>query len=106
MDDMKAMKTALANIKKLARDSLVQRYKSKQKPAEDLPLDSMEAESDMLEEEMTEDMGEDCEDVESGDENMVEIIAMGGRKPKPKMEFEEEAPMPPKNRGRFQKKLK
>jgi hypothetical protein len=37
---------------------------------------------------------------------MVEIIAMGGRKPKPKMEFEEEAPMPPKNRGRFQKKLK
>jgi TATA-binding protein-associated factor Taf7 len=106
MDDMKAMKTALANIKKLARDSLVQRYKSKQKPAEDLPLDSMEAESDMLEEEMTEDMGEDCEDVESGDENMVEIIAMGGRKPTPKREFEEEAPMPPKNRGRFQKKLK
>lgn len=105
MEDMKAMKTALANIKKLARDSLVQRYKSKQKPAEDLPLDSIEAESDVLEDEMTEDMAE-CEDEESEGGDMVEIIAMGGRKPKPNIEFEEEAPMPPKNRGRFQKKSK
>jgi hypothetical protein len=104
MEDMKAMKTALANIKKLARDSLVQRYKSKKKPAEELPLDSMEAEADLLEEEMTEDMSteDECED-EEGKDLGVEIIALGGRKPK--MKLEEEAPKP-KNRGQFKKKIK
>lgn len=106
MEDMKAMKAALANIKKLARDSLVQRYKSKNKPAEALPEalsdDSMEAESDLLEEEMTEDMGTGDEHEEC-DELPSEIISLGGRKPK--MKFEEEAPKP-KNKGRFQKKLK
>lgn len=105
MEDTKAMKAALANIKKLARDSLVQRYKSKNKPAEALPEalseDSMEADSDLLEEEMTEDMG--TGDAEDCDELPSEIISLGGRKPK--MKFEEEAPKP-KNKGRFQKKLK
>lgn len=104
MEDMKAMKTALANIKKLARDSLVQRYKkSKQKPAEVMPEESMEAESDLLEEEMTEDMGSGDEMEECDDELPSEIISLGGRKPA--MKFEEEAPKP-KNKGRFQKKLK
>lgn len=106
MEDMKAMKTALANIKKLARDSLVQRYKSKSKPvAEAPPLESMEAESDLLEKKIIENIGTGDEELEldASDELPSEIISLGGRKPK--MKFEEEA-APPKNRGQFKKKQK
>jgi hypothetical protein len=45
---------------------------------------------------------DECED-EEGKDLGVEIIALGGRKPK--MKLEEEAPKP-KNRGQFKKKIK
>lgn len=96
MKDHEAMKQALANIKKLARQSVVDRYKAKKsKPAEAPSKPDPDAAL-----ELDEDEGDDLPEVEDEPdeaEEKTELIFMG-RKPKPKAPEALEAPK--KKRGR------
>lgn len=104
MKDGEAMKTALANIKKLAKQSIVERYKKKGAPPpkeapKALPQDeAIEEEPAELEDEVADGEGD-------GEEKAhVELIVMAGKRPKSEHMEKAAAEVLPKKRGRPPKK--
>ena len=106
MKDLEAMKTALANIKKLARSSVVERYKSKSAKAEPKAEAKAEHESESSSDEEVEGEMEDEPMEDEPKHAMTEIIiTSGGRRPADKKaeniaSMMDDMPMPKRGRGR------